>query len=63
MSQGNDIFPIPGTKNVNKLEDLIGAVNVKIPPEDQKSIKKLLEGIVGERYPADRMKSIQRDRK
>jgi len=63
MSQGDDIFPIPGTKRVDNLEELLGAVNVKIPGEDQKAIKKLLQGISGERYNANRMVIIQRDKK
>jgi len=63
LEQGDFIFPIPGTKHVNKLEDLIGAVNVKIPKEDQLQIRKLMEKISGERYAADRMKLIQQYKK
>jgi aryl-alcohol dehydrogenase-like predicted oxidoreductase len=39
MAQGPDFFPIPGTKRIRYLEQNLGAVDVKISPEENKHIR------------------------
>jgi len=34
LAQGQDIVPIPGTKRRKYLEENVGALNVKLSPED-----------------------------
>ncbi len=47
------IVPIPGTKKVNRLEENIGAVNIKLTPDELREIDKATSGITihGARYP------------
>jgi aryl-alcohol dehydrogenase-like predicted oxidoreductase len=53
--QGNDISPIPGTTKVKNLEENIGALSVKITPDEMKEIENILSnyGFSGNRYPDD----------
>lgn len=53
LAQGDDIFPIPGTKKIKYLEENLGALDVKLTSEEEKEIRKLVEGTVvhGLRYP------------
>jgi aryl-alcohol dehydrogenase-like predicted oxidoreductase len=62
LAQGNDIVPIPGTKRRVYLEENIRAVEVELTPAELKEIdKKLPVGItVGDRYPAEAMKAVNR---
>uniref|UniRef100_A0A0D6QSB4 NADP-dependent oxidoreductase domain-containing protein n=1 Tax=Araucaria cunninghamii TaxID=56994 RepID=A0A0D6QSB4_ARACU len=50
--QGNDVAPIPGTTKVKNLEENIGALFVKLTPEDMKEIETTVAsgGVYGERY-------------
>ena len=43
MNQGNDIFPIPGTKKIKYLEENMGALKVKLTPEEDKQIRQAIE--------------------
>jgi len=53
LAQGEDIIPIPGTKKIKYLEENLGALEVKLSEEEEKEIRKLVEGaeVHGERYP------------
>lgn len=44
MSQGNDIFPIPGTKKIKYLEENVGAMDVQLTEEEERVIRKAVEG-------------------
>ena len=44
MSQGPDIFPIPGTKKVKYLQENIGAMGVRLTVEEEKVIREAVEG-------------------
>ncbi|KAL8897901.1 MAG: hypothetical protein Q9192_002362 [Flavoplaca navasiana] len=44
MYQGPDIFPIPGTKKVKYLEENIGAMGVSLTVEEERAIRKAVEG-------------------
>jgi aryl-alcohol dehydrogenase-like predicted oxidoreductase len=63
MAQGDDIIPIPGTKKVKYLEDNMGALNVKLTPEEVKEVRDLVEAaeVHGERYPSAAMGSLFAD--
>jgi aryl-alcohol dehydrogenase-like predicted oxidoreductase len=63
MAQGNDIIPIPGTKKVKYLEENMGALNVKLPPEEVKEVRDLVEAaeVHGDRYPSAAMGSLFAD--
>ncbi len=49
------IVPIPGTKKVSRLEENIGAVNLKLTPDDLREINDATSRITvhGERYPEE----------
>ncbi|KAI0004733.1 putative aldo-keto reductase [Xylariaceae sp. FL0662B] len=51
MSQGSDIFPIPGTKNVKYLEENLGAYDVSLTDEEKVQIRSAIENaeVVGTR--------------
>lgn len=53
IAQGEDVIPIPGTKNVRYLEENVGAVGVSVDGEEEKEIRGWLEevGIAGIRVP------------
>lgn len=53
LAQGDDIFPIPGTKKIKYLEQNLGALNVELTVEEEKKIRSLVESaeVHGGRYP------------
>jgi aryl-alcohol dehydrogenase-like predicted oxidoreductase len=60
LAQGKDIVPIPGTKRRARLEENVGALEVKLEPGD---LGKLSEAVpvgaaAGLRYPAPQMKGV-----
>ncbi len=63
MAQGDDIFPIPGTKKLKYLEENLGACEVKISEEEEKEIRKAVEDaeVHGARYPEHMMGSLFAD--
>lgn len=62
MAQGEDIVPIPGTKRARYLDDNLGAVNVRLTPDDLAQIEAIrpADAVAGERYPAQAMRAIDR---
>lgn len=53
MAQGDDVFPIPGTTRVDRLQENIGSLHVKLTKEEEQSIRKTVDEaeVVGFRYP------------
>jgi aryl-alcohol dehydrogenase-like predicted oxidoreductase len=53
LHQGDDIIPIPGTKNIKYLEENVGALNVNITKEEMKELEDAVpeHAVAGERYP------------
>lgn len=53
LAQGNDIFPIPGTTNITKLDENIGSVSVQLSKEEEQKIRQACEEAVveGTRWP------------
>jgi len=43
MKQGNDIFPIPGTKKMKYLEENWGALDVALSDEEEREIREFVE--------------------
>lgn len=43
MNQGNDIFPIPGTKKIKYLEENMGALNVGLASVEDRQIREAIE--------------------
>ena len=60
LHQGNDIVPIPGTRKIARLDENVGAVQIKLTSEELASIDEVLEANVvsGTRYPAAGMTSV-----
>ncbi|KAH9320187.1 hypothetical protein KI387_021956, partial [Taxus chinensis] len=50
--QGNDVAPIPGTTKVKNFEENIGALSVKLTPEEMKELEAIVSssGVYGDRY-------------
>ncbi len=53
LAQGDDIIPIPGTTKVERLEENLGAMKIKLSTEEEKEMRKACEDaeVHGARYP------------
>ena len=62
LAQKPWIVPIPGTTKLHRLEENIGAAEVRLTPDDVRAIDKALSGIKvqGARYPENLQKLIER---
>jgi aryl-alcohol dehydrogenase-like predicted oxidoreductase len=60
LAQGEDIVPIPGTKQRACVEENIGALAIKLSPEELVRISAAIPSgaVVDERYPAGAMKAV-----
>ena len=60
LAQGEDIAPIPGTKRRKYLEDNVGAVNLRLTPEDIRRIEEVFPSgaAAGDRYPEHMMQLV-----
>src|SRR5271170_3130775 len=60
LAQGNDVVPIPGTKRRKYLEENVGALNVKLPPEALRRIDEVFprDATAGARYPEHMMNLV-----
>ena len=52
LAQGDDIVPIPGTKRRKYLDENLGALEVRLQPDDLAEIGALASTVKGERYAA-----------
>ncbi|KAF2103635.1 Aldo/keto reductase [Rhizodiscina lignyota] len=50
LAQGDDIFPIPGTSKVHRLEENLGSLFVSLSPEEEKTIRTLAQESAGGRF-------------
>jgi aryl-alcohol dehydrogenase-like predicted oxidoreductase len=57
LAQGEDIVPIPGTKHVKYLQENVGALDVKLTPEDLRRLEEVFPhgAAAGTRYPEQMM--------
>ena len=62
MAQGDDIVPIPGTKRRQYLEENVGALDVRLTPEELTEIDSLIPpgAAAGSRYSEPGMRAINR---
>lgn len=59
LAQGENVFPIPGTKKIKYLEENAGAVTVSLSNEELTSLDSIFaDGPSGARYPEGMMKSL-----
>lgn len=45
IAQGNDIIPIPGSKQLKYVEENVGAANIKLSDEEIKKIRVLCDEV------------------
>ena len=62
LAQGDNIFPIPGTKRIKYLEENAGAVNIKLTSDELREIDAIAPkgAASGDRYPANMMGAVNR---
>jgi aryl-alcohol dehydrogenase-like predicted oxidoreductase len=62
LARGQDIFPIPGTKHVDRLEENVGASDVSLTPEEVARLDSAFPAgaASGTRYPEQAMKAVHR---
>ncbi|RUN75472.1 Aldo/keto reductase [Sphingomonas aurantiaca] len=62
LAQGDDVVPIPGTKKRARLEENVGAMEVRITPEDRERIDSILPpgAASGSRYASPQMQALNR---
>jgi aryl-alcohol dehydrogenase-like predicted oxidoreductase len=56
------MFPIPGTKKVKNLKEIVGAVNVKLSIEELRVIREALKEfpVYGDRYNPTQLAMVDR---
>ena len=62
LAQGDDIVPIPGTKRRQYLEENVGALDIRLTPEELTEIDSLIPrgAAAGSRYSEPGMRAINR---
>jgi aryl-alcohol dehydrogenase-like predicted oxidoreductase len=62
LAQGEDIIPIPGTKRIDRLEENIKAIDIKLSKEDLQKINDAapVGAAAGTRYPAPLMSTVNK---
>lgn len=63
MKQWSGIIPIPGTRNINRVKENMGAAQVKLTDKEVKAIRDAAEALkrVGDRYPGEMQGQIDAD--
>jgi aryl-alcohol dehydrogenase-like predicted oxidoreductase len=62
LAQGDDIVPIPGTKRTKYLDENLGALQVRLTPDELRQIDAVLPAgaAAGERYTAQALQTIEK---
>jgi aryl-alcohol dehydrogenase-like predicted oxidoreductase len=62
LARGQDIFPIPGTKRVSRLEENVGALELSLTPGEVARLDAAFPvgAAAGTRYPEQAMKAVHR---
>ncbi|THH03243.1 hypothetical protein EW146_g10482, partial [Bondarzewia mesenterica] len=57
LGQGDDIIPIPGTTKIERLDENLGALKIKLSPEELEAVRKAAVNatLPGNRYPTGLM--------
>lgn len=58
LAQSKNIVPIPGTKHIKYLEQNLGALEVKLNPQDLEQLDAIMKGVQGARYSEVGMKLV-----
>ncbi len=60
LAQGPDVIPIPGTKHIERVEENLAALDVRLTPEEVESIAEAVPvgAAAGLRYPEGGMKGV-----
>ena len=60
LAQGPDVLPIPGTKRIERLEENLGALDVRLTPEEVETIGQMVPvgAAAGTRYPEGGMRGV-----
>jgi aryl-alcohol dehydrogenase-like predicted oxidoreductase len=60
LGQGPDVIPIPGTKRIERLEENLGALRVRLSPADVNRISNAIPvgAAAGTRYPEGGMRGV-----
>ncbi|CUA69093.1 hypothetical protein RSOLAG22IIIB_03771 [Rhizoctonia solani] len=63
LAQGDDVIPIPGTKNIKYAEENIAALKIQLTSEEIKAIRQAIveTELTGDQYPAGYMQSLYGD--
>jgi aryl-alcohol dehydrogenase-like predicted oxidoreductase len=62
LTRGEDLFPIPGTKRVERLEENVGALEVALTPEELSRMDAAFPAgaAKGDRYSEQAMRALNR---
>lgn len=60
LAKGKDIVPIPGTKQRKYLDDNLGALDVRLAPEDMAELDRIAAMTSGDRYPPSLARNAER---
>lgn len=52
LAQGKDIFPIPGTTKVSRMEENAGSMKVEISPEEDQEVREIVKQLYAPRFHA-----------
>ncbi|MGP9635307.1 aldo/keto reductase [Halomonas sp. AOP43-A1-21] len=60
LAQGQDIVPIPGTKQLHYLEENVAAASITLSVDEQRQLEKATASlpVIGERYTSEGMKGV-----
>ena len=60
MAQGPDVIPIPGTKQIARLEENLGALDLRLTPAETDRISAAIPigAAAGTRYPEGGMRGV-----
>jgi aryl-alcohol dehydrogenase-like predicted oxidoreductase len=60
LAQGDDLLPIPGTKNLGRLQENLGAMDITLSPAELEAIGQVMPvgAAAGTRYPEGGMKGV-----
>ena len=60
LAQGEDVLPIPGTKNLGRLKENLGALDLALSPAEMEAIAEVIPvgAAAGTRYPEGGMKGV-----
>ncbi len=59
LARGDDMVPIPGTKRVRYLEENVGAMKIRLTPEQHARLEGLASQTAGERYAPEMMQLVE----